>query len=177
MGEMFLSAKHPFYQSTDIMSLDVINYDAYSTFAEERFLNTNQPFEKEAFKTLYERFSGITWYMQTVMNRLWEQGTGLSSAKQIDKIVEELINDRALVFRDLYFSQTESCQNLLSAIARDGEAHGVFSGDFLNRHKLTAASTVRSALKSLEDKDLIYRTENGYIVYDRILAEWLKSRT
>lgn len=177
MGEMFLSAKHPFYQSTDIMSLDVINYEAYSTFAEERFLNTNQPFEKEAFKALYDRFSGITWYMQTVMNRLWEQGTGLSSAKQIDKIVEELINDRALVFRDLYFSQTESCQNLLSAIARDGEAHGVFSGDFLNRHKLTAASTVRSALKSLEDKDLVYRTENGYIVYDRILAEWLKSRT
>ena len=24
MGEMFLSAKHPFYQSTDIMSLEIL---------------------------------------------------------------------------------------------------------------------------------------------------------
>ena len=177
MGEMFMSAKHPFYQSTDIMSLNVIDYEAYLSFAEERFINTNQPFEEEAFKALYDRFSGITWYMQIVMNRLWEQGTGLSSKQQINDIIKELITDRMLVFRDLYFSQTESCQSLLSAIARDGEAHEVFSGNFLTRHKLTASSTVRSALKSLEDKDLVYRTENGYIVYDRILAEWLRSRT
>ena len=110
------------------------------------------------------------------MNRLWEKGEGLLDRSQIDEIVSELVEDRALIFRDLYFSQTESCQNLLSAIAKEGEVRAVFSGDFVSRNNLTATSTVRSALKALEDKDLVYRTENGYIVYDCILAEWLKAR-
>ena len=176
MGEMFMSAKHPFYQSTDIMSLGVVDKEAYSAFAKAKFEQANQSFEQEAFYALYERFSGITWYLQIVMNRLWEKGEGLLDRSQIDEIVSELVEDRALIFRDLYFSQTESCQNLLSAIAKEGEVRAVFSGDFVSRNNLTATSTVRSALKALEDKDLVYRTENGYIVYDCILAEWLKAR-
>ena len=176
MGEMFMSAKHPFYQSTDIMSLGVVDKETYSTFAQAKFEEANQLFKMEAFYELYERFSGITWYLQIVMNRLWEKGEGLANSLQIDEIVSELVEDRALIFRDLYFSQSESCQNLLSAIAKEGVARAVFSGDFISCHKLTATSTVRSALKALEDKDLVYRTETGYVVYDRILAEWLKTR-
>ena len=176
MGEMFLSAKHPFYQSTDIMSLGVVDKEAYSAFAQAKFEEAKQSFKKEAFNALYDRFSGITWYLQVIMNRLWENGEGLVNKSQIDEIVSELVEDRALIFRDLYFSQTESCQSLLSAIAKEGVVRAVFSGEFISRHKLIATSTVRSALKALEDKDLVYRTENGYIVYDRILAEWLKMR-
>ena len=176
MGEMFMSAKHPFYQSTDIMSLDVIDHETYADFSEAHFLATGQPFRREAFSALYKQFAGITWYLQMVMNRLWEKGEGLVQPKQICEIIDEAVGDRALIFRDLYFSQTESGQRLLTAIAKDGEAQNVFSGDFLLRHHLTASSTVRSALLLLEEKDLVYRTENGYIVYDRLFAEWLKAR-
>ena len=97
-----------------------------------------------------------------------------TSSAQIDEEVSNLVEDRSLVFRDLYFSQSASVQKLLSAIAADGEARAVFSGGFLKRHSLPATSTVRSALKVLLAKDLVYKTERGFIVYDRIFAEWLK---
>lgn len=94
----------------------------------------------------------------------------------IGEIVSELVEDRSMVFRDLYFSQNESAQQVLSAIASDGNAKGVFSGDFLTRHRLSAVSSVRSALKVLLDKDLVYRTDDGYVVYDRIFGEWLRRK-
>ena len=174
MGEMFLSAKHPFYQSTDIMSLDVIGRDSYAEFAKRHFAEAGQPFDDDAFNALYERFSGVTWYVQTVLNRIWQSGDGFRSARQIDDVVSDLVADRSLVFRDLYFSQSAASQRLLSAIAVEGEARNVFSSAFLQRHALPAASTVRSVLKSLTAKDIVYRTESGYMVYDRIFGEWLR---
>ena len=48
------------------------------------------------------------------------------------------------------------------------------SGEFVERHRLAATSSVRSALKVLLDKDLVYRTETGYVVYDRLFGEWLR---
>ena len=50
------------------------------------------------------------------------------------------------------------------------------SGEFIVRHHLVATSSVRSALEVLLDKDLVYRTETGYVVCDRIFGEWLRAR-
>ena len=50
------------------------------------------------------------------------------------------------------------------------------SGEFIERHRLVATSSVRSALEVLLDKDLVYRTETGYVVYDRLFGEWLRAR-
>ena len=36
-----------------------------------------------------------------------------------------------------------------------------------------AALSVKAALKSLADADLVYRTDAGYIVYDRLFGIWL----
>ena len=174
MGEMFLSAKHPFYQSTDILSLDVIDCTIYAEFARRHFTAAGQRFADDAFKTLYRRFDGVTWYIQSVLNRIWQNGEGFTSSAQIDEVVADLVEDRALIFRDLYFSQNESSQRLLSAIAAEGEARGLMSGEFMQRHGLTATSSVRSALKVLSRKDLVYRTGDGYVIYDRIFGEWLR---
>ena len=177
MGEMFLSAKHPFYQSTDVMSLDVIDCTTYAEFARRRFADAGQPFDEDAFKSLYRRFDGVTWYVQSVLNRVWQGGEGFTSEKQIDDVVADLVEDRSLVFRDLYFSQNESSQRLLSAIAEEGEAKGLMSGEFMQKHRLSAASSVRSALKVLLRNDLVYQTKAGYVVYDRIFGEWLRLRS
>ena len=40
---------------------------------------------------------------------------------------------------------------------------------------LKVASTARAALKDLARKDLAYKSDEGWIVYDRLFAEWLRS--
>ena len=61
----------------------------------------------------------------------------------------------------------------MKALAKDGVVKEPNSGDFVARHSFKSASSVNAALKSLRDADLVDRTENGYVVYDRLFAIWL----
>ena len=173
MGEMFLSAKHPFYNSTDILSLRTIGRDAYAAFAEKFFLADGKPFNRDAFFALYDRFDGVTWYVQRMLKELWNSSGGLVSDSQIDETVDELVVDRELTFADMLGSQNEVSKKLLYAIARERALQEPNSADFLARYSLSASS-VRSALADLVDRDIVYRSERGYIVYDRLLGEWLR---
>ena len=175
MGEMFTSPRHPFYQSTDIMSLDVIGVDAYRSFAERFFREAGRGFSAEAFDALYRRFDGVTWYLQSVLNRIWGEGGALESAKDVDVAVESLVGDRALTFHDLLAAQTEVGRALMRAIASEGKVRELTAGEFIRRHSLTAPSSVRTALPGLEDHDLVYRSPDGYMVYDYLFAEYLRS--
>ena len=50
------------------------------------------------------------------------------------------------------------------------------AGKFIKDHNLSGASSVKAALKVLEDKELVYRKPEGYVVYDRFMDLWLKRR-
>lgn len=174
MGEMFASAKHPFYNSTDMMSLGVIEESKYADFAANFFAAENRPFGREAFHALYLRFEGVTWFVQRVLNHIWSSGLGLDCEKVVEEAVADLVADRALVFRDLFESQNETAKQVLVEVAKAGVVAHPTSTEFLLSCRLSASS-VRSALSELCDHELMYKTESGYIVYDRMFGEWLKS--
>lgn len=174
MREMFLSAKHPFYQSTDILSLRPIDREVYMEFARSFFAAKRKPFKPAAFFHAYDRFGGVTWYVQMVMRKLWADGAGVPDVAAVDRAVEYIVDTRKFEFYDLYRAQPESARRLLKAIADDGSVLEPQSGEFIARHSLRAASTVASSLKDLVARDMVYRTEAGYIVYDRFFGVWLK---
>ena len=173
MGEMFVSPKRPFYQSTEILSLGTIDPVEYEKFARGHFAARRNRLESRAFRSLYDRFEGITWYIQAVLNKVWESGTGLVSEEQIEEAVDSLVEGSAIVFHDLLRSQNEASRTLLKAVAAEGRVAAPTAGDFMARHGFRSHSTVRSALKDLIDNDLLYQTDDGYVVYDRLFGIWL----
>lgn len=174
MSDMFVSPRGPFYNSTDILSLDVIRKDVYREFAARFFGGRGKGFSDEAFDVLYDRFDGITWYVQSVLNRAWDYPDGFKSADDVFRAVHSLVENRRLVFLDLLRSQSDAQQAVLRAVAADGVVVAPTGKDFIGRHALGAASTVASVIAGLVEKELLYRTESGYIVYDRLFAEWLR---
>ena len=64
-------------------------------------------------------------------------------------------------------------RKLLPAIASFGPVAKPTSAAFLKKCALSASS-VRSAITNLCDHDIIYKSESGYIVYERLFGEWLK---
>jgi len=175
MREMFLSAKHPFYQSTDIVNLDVIPLESYRAFASSFFAEKRKPFDEEAFNALYARFDGITWYVQMVLRKLWADGRGLPSDEVVAAAVDDLVDSRRQEYYDLYRAQNDSSRRLLKALAVAGPVAEPMSGAFVAKHGLRAASSVSSAVGDLESRDLIYRMPTGYVVYDRFFGLWLRS--
>ena len=176
MSEMFVMPQGAFYQSTQIMNLDVIPCDSYLEFARRFFNAEGLEVEGDVFERMYRRFDGVTWYVQAVLNKIWETGASLLDYGQIDRAVVELYEERALVYHDLLLAQNEASQELIAAIARQGVVPEPTSAEFLVKNNLGGASTVRAALKDLVRKDMVYKSDSGWIVYDRLFAEYLRSQ-
>ena len=174
MSGMFVSPRGAFYNSTDIMSLDVIDRKKYREFAGRFFAEESMPFSKAAFDELYRRFDGITWYVQSVLNRVWQKGCGFKTRRDTDEAVKALVDNRSLVFFDLFRSQSEASRALLRAVAAENVVSAPTGKAFLSGHSLGAASTVASAIENLVGRELLYKSENGYMVYDRLFGIWLR---
>ena len=64
--------------------------------------------------------------------------------------------------------------NLFPAIAKEEIVNEINSATFIKKYDLKGASSINVALKSLINKEFVLKEQQGYIVYDRFLAIWLK---
>lgn len=174
MEEMFASAKRPFYQSTQIIILNEIPLENYYAFAQRFFAQVNREFPKEAFEYLYEMESGHTWYIQSILNRMYEKKTKRINIEMVNECVDDILNEMETIYQSNLTLLTNNQVELLKAIASEGSVKSVNSNDFIKKHHLKTPSSVNVALKSLINKELIYNTMEGYIVYDRFFGKWLK---
>lgn len=173
MTEMFLSAQRPFYQSTQMMNLAVIAEEPYYEFAKHFFINKGGDMSKEAFTYAYNLIDGQTWFLQTILNRLYESFKTIDSKAQVDAIIESILDENTSNYQGMLSMLTDNQLDVLKAVALDRIAPEPMSGDFIRRHHLKTASSVRAALKFLVDNELCYKSGKGYIVYDRFFGFWL----
>lgn len=175
MEEMFTSAKRPFYQSTQLLVLDQINETRYYQFASIFFENKGRKLAKEVFQWVYARFEGHTWYMQAMLNRLYEKEVSVTEIRQAEIILADLLEENASVYQNLIAMLTDNQLLLMQAIAKERKVLSPNSGEFIKRYGLKTPSSVSTALKSLLEKELVYKSANGYMVYDRFMGLWLQT--
>lgn len=175
MGEIFLSAKRPFYQSTQIMSLGTINRDNYYQFANAHFQQNNFSITEACFDLVYSQFEGHTWYIQAVLNRLYSYREKIDNLEIVYGAIRELLEENMYAFQELLKAYSNVQVNLLRAIAQENVVPQINSGDFISKYRLKNPSSVSRALKKLMENELVYKSDKGYIIYDRFLGLWLKN--
>jgi uncharacterized protein len=174
MNEIFLSAKRPFYQSTQIMSLDVINEEKYGQFARGHFKKNGYVITQDCFDYIYNHFEGHTWYIQAVLNRLYEYKKNIDKTDIIYYAIRELLEENTYAYQELLNAYSDVQVSLLRAVAKEKVVAQINSGDFITKYSLKNSSSVSRALNKLTDNELIYKSDKGYIVYDRFLGLWLE---
>lgn len=175
MQQMFHSAKRPFYQSTQTQVIDRIARDEYYRFAADFFTRQGRKLAEETFGYLYDAFDGHTWYIQTLLNRLYGYA-GNPDIGMVDYAIGEVVAESTYTYENLLAAYPASNIRLLKAIAKAGCVREINSGNFITEYRLRAASSVNSALKRLIDREMVYKTADGYIVYDRFMAIWLRQQ-
>ncbi|WP_091821716.1 AAA family ATPase [Prevotella sp. kh1p2] len=173
ISDMFLSAKRPFYQSTQLVNLGPIGLSAYQDFASGFFGSSGGRLEREVFEWIYNRYEGHTWYVQAVLNRLYERYMSVTQTEQARRVILEIVNENTPYYEHLRRLITDKQAALLKAVAREGKVKAPTGSAFLSKYRLGAASSVSGMLTALTDKELLYADEAGYSVYDRFLGEWL----
>ena len=174
MEEMFCAPNRPFYQSTQLMNLEPLQEETYYDFAKAFFEAKKGSFDRQVFHNIYQRFDGYTWYLQAILNRLYEQRKKVETDRQAVEAILFHVNTLAPHYQMLTSFLTDNQLSLMKAIAHAEIVDQPLGNDFLKRFDLPSASSVKSALSVLVDKDLVYQTPNGYIIYDRFLGLWLK---
>ena len=174
MAEMFGSPKRPFYQSTEFLNLQPLPEVAYYDFARRFFEAKKGSLSEEVFHDVYQRFSGHTWYVQLLMNRLYEETKRVETVQQANNAILSVLNTLSPQYENLMAFMTNNQINLLKAIAKEGKVEQTRSNDFIKRHDLPSPSSIKTALDVLLDKELVYAEPDGYIVYDRFLNLWLQ---
>lgn len=176
MGAMFISPNRPFYQSVTVMNLDLIAPEKYEGFCMSLFQKAGKTVDRDVVQQLYERFEGVTFYMQKVMNVLFmrtEVG-GHCRLEHLQPAVDFIIDFTRPTYEDLMYQLPEKQSMVLKAIAREGKVMQITSGKFVKRNGLVSPSAVKSAVNALMDKDLITQEKGVYQVYDKFLDIWLR---
>lgn len=175
MTDMFLSAKRPFYQSSQMVMLGEIDEKTYFEFAARLFERGNMQLNADAFHHLYQRLDGQTWYLQATMNRLYANGQKDITAAEVDLAIQDLVDEQETAFENYYNSLTANQCAVLLAIARDKSVKSPMSNNFIKKHGLPAVSSIKTALKTLTERQFITQYHSNYIVYDRFFALWLRN--
>ena len=176
MGQMFTSPARPFYQSVSIYNLPLLPEDKYVEFCVRLFEEYGKHLSQDVPHALYERFGGVTYYMQRVMNELFSRTLtdGICTSENIEEAIHYIILTSASTYEDLMYQLPEKQSLVLRAIAKEGKAQNLTSGKFIKRHGLLSASSVKSAVPALLDKGLITSDKGVYQVYDKFLEIWLQ---
>jgi AAA+ ATPase superfamily predicted ATPase len=175
MQEMFTSSKKPFYQSTQLLTLDSIDQNKYAEFAIAHFDKNSVQLPRAVFDAIYEKFSGHTWYVQCLLNRLYGYNRNVNM-ELVAYATAQITGEMSYSYADLLKAYSAGHIRLIKAIAKEGAVKEVLSGTFISKYNLRASSSVSSALKKLLNNEIVYQSKAGYIVYDRFMNEWLRSQ-
>ncbi len=171
LGDMFMSPEHPFFNSSQIMTIGTIDVHAYRAFANGFFAQQKREMSEETFIYLYDMVDGQTWYVQKILNRLYRTPKSNLDQEDVFRATDKILHEQEINYQSNYNLLTDNQAQLLTAIACEGKVNAPTSLDFILRHQLPAPSSIKMALKSLQDKEfLFYDAKQGYMVYDRFFG-------
>lgn len=175
MADMFSSPKRPFYSSTDIMTLKEIAPEKYYTFAKNHLKKAKADLKREVFDYIYNTFEGHTWYIQNILNRIYEYKYPDVTIEDINAIVAQIVDSKSDTYESWYNLLTLNQAAILKAIAHEGVVAEINANDFVRKYGLKGSSSNSTAVLALVDKELVYKGSKGYRVYDRFMEIWLRS--
>ncbi|MBO6029683.1 MAG: ATP-binding protein [Bacteroidales bacterium] len=173
LGEMFLSPKRPFYQSMSEITIGTIDKDAYYDFAAAFFKAQGRALPKEVFQQIYDLYEGYTWYIQMVLNRLYAKADRPLDEALVQESIRDILQENEFYYQHLLQVYPKGQVKLVKAIAKEKKVKEILAGAFITKYGLTATSSVKSSLSRMLDEEIVYRSPDGYLVYDRFFGQWL----
>lgn len=175
MALMFTSQSRPFYHSSSIMGLEPIDRTVYRDFANRHLARNGKTISDEAFSYIYDRFDGVTWYIQYILNMLYTaiSTDSLLTTDDAKAAIAGILAQHRFAYQALVYQLTSKQKQVLTAIAAENGPTSIMSQAFLRKYGL-GASTVQGAVKVLLDRDFISQDDGAYRLCDRFLEMYLQ---
>ena len=174
LRDMFFGTRQPFFQSADSMVLDKIATADYAAFIGHCFRTGKKKITPDAVDYLLDFSEGHTYYTQLICNESYYKSAHALNRDEAYGIANNYLETRKADYAGILNLLPENQKKVIKAIAREGRVQQPTSIDFLIRHNLPSTSSTLQAVKALEEKEMIYKTANGYKVYDVFFRRFLE---
>ncbi|MBL0339761.1 MAG: AAA family ATPase [Bacteroidetes bacterium] len=173
---MFRDSGRPFYNSTEMLFLEKINTDAYHPFISKKFKEGGKKIAPEQIDQLLEWCRVHTWYVQYVCNRLYSLPKNVIDVNILHQMMVTILEENEPGYYGYRNLLTSFQWKVLNAIAQEKNLTEPNGKKFLTKYQLGAASSVSLAIEALLDKELIYRENDIFNVYDVFLSRWMERK-
>lgn len=173
---MFRDAGRPFYNSTEILFLEKIDAEEYRQFIRKKFKEGGKKISIETIEQLLEWCRNHTWYVQYVCNRLYSLSKNDIDLNILHQMMVTILNENEPGYYGYRNLITSFQWKVLNAIAQEKTLTEPNGKAFLTKYQLGAASSVSLAIAALLDKELIYRENEIFYVYDVFLSRWMERK-
>lgn len=171
---MFHDYNRPFYQSGSTLYLDKIPDDIYKDFVKNLMSKNGRKISDELITKGLRWTESYTWFTQNYFNRVWGKGVKTIDEHLLKEVEMDIYSEKERDYIELRNLLPENQMNLLIAIAKENRVEKPTSKDFLSAYNLGSTSTVNSAIKVLEQKEIIYKENNAYQLYDVYMKRFLQ---
>ena len=108
LSDMFMSPEHPFFNSSQIMTIGTIDANVYRAFANGFFAQQKREMSEEAFIYLYDMVDGQTWYVQKILNRLYRTPKGRLDQEDIFRATDKILHEQEVNYQSNYNLLTDN---------------------------------------------------------------------
>lgn len=173
MNRLFNDENEPFWRSAKQMEIGRIEAGAFRPFIERQFAKTDRGLAAVAIDRVLTITAGHPYATQELCYFLWERvPEGFSaSSRDVDEALDAVLRSEHAHFSRVWEKAARGQRLVLQALAADpGEP---ISEEYRRRHNLPPDATVRKALRTLRDDELVARTDRGYAIAEPFFAEWI----
>lgn len=172
MADLFDSSGMPFYRFGDLLWLERISLEHWTTFLQERFKSTGKSIAPELATALASTMKCHSWYVQQMAHFTWEDTRRKADRGSLDHALE-LVLDANTPFYQLTCERISLTGiNLLKAVA-NGETK-LTSTDVMHGYRLGTPRNVQKARETLEANDVIERVKTGWGFLDPGFELWFR---
>ncbi len=174
MENFFSNKSMPFFKFGDMMFLKKIEITEWIPFICRNFSNTGKSIsEKQA-----ERICNVTACQSSYVQQLswitWYKTEGITTDKNIDSAIDDLLEQNKTFFQRDVEQLTELQYNFMRAVA-DGVTQGFTRKDILRKYRLESSANVQAIKKAMISKDLIYMDDDGNTQFnDPLFSLWVR---
>jgi uncharacterized protein len=178
--ERMLTPRRPFYKAGPVVRLGKIDERLFAAFIDTKFARSGIKPQDGLGDAIVELGENVPYDVQRLAHETWDdvRAAGRKSAglEDLHLTLARLLDEQHTFFEEAWQRLTLSQRAVLRAIVLENGRELLSEGVRL-RHRLSAASSVQSALAALVRQDVVMKDQSRYVVNDSLFREWIARRT
>ncbi|GAM10396.1 hypothetical protein OR1_02685 [Geobacter sp. OR-1] len=177
LRDMFESPKRAFYRGATVRNLPLINSDEFSEHLVAVVAASGAAWDRNITDDIVATVACHTYSVTAIAHTLFEMTAPKSPSNQdLLDAINDTLDRESSQFMAIYAGLTPQVRTLLQALAAEPTQHPM-AGDYMSKHRLSNAGTVKKSLATLITEDHIERDESGlFNLTDPLMRLWLNNR-